>query len=104
MLHTFGKTAKDGEEPSGGLFDAAGNFYGSTFYGGIVNSTCTFGCGVVYEYSAKGKYSVIYSFTGADDGFNPSGALAEDSSGNLYGAVLFGGSGNGNGIIYKITP
>jgi uncharacterized repeat protein (TIGR03803 family) len=104
VLHTFGKTAKDGEEPSGGLLDAAGNFYGSTFYGGIVNSTCTFGCGIVYEYSAKGKYSVIYKFTGADDGFNPSGALAEDSSGNLYGAVLFGGSGNGNGIIYKITP
>jgi len=103
VLHTFGKTANDGEEPSGGLLDAAGNFYGATFYGGEVNSNCTFGCGVVYEYSAKGKYSLIYSFTGEADGFNPSGGLAEDSSGNLYGAVLSGGNG-GNGVIYKIAP
>ena len=68
----------------------------------LLNSTCTFGCGVVYEYSAKGKYSVIYSFTGADDGFNPS--FWRGQLGLKYGAVLFGGSGNGNGIIYKITP
>ncbi len=51
----------------------------------------------------RGKYSVVYSFTGGTDGFNPAGGLAKDSSGNIYGATLDGGSG-GNGVIYKITP
>ena len=102
VLHTFGETAGDGEEPSGGLLDDAGNGYGTTFYGGTANSTCSFGCGVVFQ-SVGGKYSVIYNFTGAADGFNPAGPLAKDSSGNIYGAAYDGGSG-GNGVIYKITP
>lgn len=103
VLHTFGEQAGDGEEPSAGLFDAAGNGYATTFYGGTVNSTCSFGCGVVARQDARGNYSVIYSFTGAADGFNPSGGLAKDRSGNIYGATIDGGSG-GNGVIYKITP
>jgi uncharacterized repeat protein (TIGR03803 family) len=103
VLHTFGERAGDGEEPSASLLDAAGVGYGTTFYGGTVNSTCTFGCGVVSREAAGGKYSVIYSFTGAADGFNPAGGLAEDSSGNIYGATLNGGT-SGNGVIYKIAP
>jgi uncharacterized repeat protein (TIGR03803 family) len=101
VLHTFGETAGDGEEPSAGLLDDAGNGYGTTFYGGTVNSTCTFGCGVVAREDAAGNYSVIYSFSGGADGFNPSGGLAKDSSGNIYGATLNGGGGNG--VIYKIA-
>ena len=76
-----------GEEPSGGLFDVTGNFYGTTVYGGTVNSTCTVGCGVVYRVSNSGKYSVLYRFTGGADGGLPSGGLTEDASGNIYGAA-----------------
>ena len=47
VLHTFGQQAGDGEEPSGGLVGVAGSFYGVTFYGGTVNSTCTAGCGSI---------------------------------------------------------
>ena len=101
VLHTFGKT-RGGEEPSGGLLDVAGNFYGATFYGGTVNSNCKFGCGVVYVVRASGKYSVLYRFTGGADGALPSGSLTGDASGNLYGAAIAGG--NGNGVIYEITP
>ena len=103
VLHTFGEQSGDGAEPSAGLFAADGSGYATTFYGGIVNSTCTFGCGVVARGDTRGKYSVVYSFTGGTDGFNPAGGLAKDSSGNIYGATLDGGSG-GNGVIYKITP
>jgi uncharacterized repeat protein (TIGR03803 family) len=102
VLHTFGKHASGGEEPSGGLLNVAGNFYGVTVYGGTVNSACTFGCGVVYEVSSSGKYSVLYRFTGGADGGLPSGSLTEDASGNLYGATDVGGSGN-NGVIFEIT-
>jgi uncharacterized repeat protein (TIGR03803 family) len=103
VLHTFGEQAGDGAEPSAGLLDDAGNGYATTFYGGAVNSNCSLGCGVVSRKDASGKYSVIYRFTGAADGFNPGGGLVTDSSGNIYGATLNGGSG-GNGVIYKITP
>ena len=103
VLHTFGNNALNGEEPLGSLLDAKGNFFGTTFYGGTDNSVCSLGCGVVYELSAAGKYHVLHRFSGADDGSNPSGPLAEDSDGNIWGADTNGGSG-GNGVIYKITP
>jgi len=103
VLYTFGIKPANGEEPSGPMLDANGNFFGTTFYGGTDNSTCSLGCGVVYEISSTGKYSVLHRFTGANDGSDPSGGLAEDSSGDIYGAAMDGGSG-GNGVIYKVTP
>lgn len=102
VLHTFGKQATDGEEPAGALVSAGGNYYGATFYGGTTNSTCTFGCGVVYSVADSGHYAVVYRFTGASDGWLPTGGLTTDGSGNLYGTTQLGG--NGLGVIYKITP
>ena len=102
VLHTFGKQSKDGQEPSGAPLDVAGSLYGMTFYGGIVNSTCTFGCGTIYRVGS-GKYSVLYRFTGAADGWNPTGGLTADAAGNLYGTASNGGSG-GNGVVFKIAP
>ncbi|HEX8817101.1 MAG TPA: choice-of-anchor tandem repeat GloVer-containing protein [Terriglobales bacterium] len=103
VLHTFGVKSNDGQIPSGPLLDVAGSLYGTTVYGGTVNSACTFGCGVIYRASTSGKYSVVYRFTGAADGAIPSGGVTEDGSGNLYGAAQSGGSGN-NGVIFEITP
>lgn len=102
VLHTFGKQPTAGEEPSGGLLDISGNFYGATFYGGIKNATCGFGCGVVYRVNNQGKYSALYRFTGAADGWLPTGGLAEDTAGNLFGTALLGGSGSG--VIFQVTP
>lgn len=102
VLHTFGQKATDGEEPSGALLSAAGSFYGTTFYGGIRNGTCSFGCGVVYRVTDNGGYAVVYRFTGGADGWNPTGGLTGDSAGNLYGTAFLGG--NGNGVVYKIAP
>ncbi|MGC2769276.1 MAG: choice-of-anchor tandem repeat GloVer-containing protein [Candidatus Acidiferrum sp.] len=102
VLHAFGTHASAGEEPYGGLLDVAGNFYGVTLYGGTVNSSCTLGCGVVYRVNDSGKFAVLYRFTGGADGGLPIGSLTEDASGNLYGATVQGGSGNG--VIYEITP
>jgi uncharacterized repeat protein (TIGR03803 family) len=103
VLHMFNQQANDGLEPSGGTMDAAGNLYGATFYGGTINSTCTFGCGVVYKIAGNGKYSVLYDFTGGNDGWIPTGGLTPDGAGNLYGTTVNGGA-SGNGVVYKITP
>ena len=102
VLHIFGNKATDGDEPSGGLVNVAGSYYGATFYGGTTNSTCTFGCGVVYRVTDSSQYSVLYRFTGASDGWLPTGGLTSDGKGNLYGAALLGGKGLG--VIFKVTP
>lgn len=99
ILHSF--SGPDGSIPYNTLtIDRAGNLYGVTRGGGITNtSTCTsYGCGVVLELSptASGRWNehVLYSFTNTTDGAYPFGALAFDSSGNLYGT---GGGGNSTG-------
>jgi uncharacterized repeat protein (TIGR03803 family) len=50
---------------------------------------------------SQGVYS-LYSFTGADDGANPEGALIQAGNGSLYGTTYAGGS-NGYGAVYQIS-
>jgi len=52
---------------------------------------------------------VIYRFKGGSDGYNPSGALLADSSGNLYGTTVLGGTGgtcgynqDGCGTVFEL--
>ena len=73
------------------VFDAAGNLYGTTVGGGAKNINCPQGCGVVFELSAAGKYTVLYKFKGGFDGAHPYGGLVIDASGNLYGTTFTGG-------------
>lgn len=106
VLHKFAGSP-DGAEPIEGLVrDPSGNFYETTAAGGT--GTCTdesaSGCGTIYEITAKGAESVLYSFTGTPDGENPSGsALLRDTSGNLYGTTYYGGA-YGCGTVFKYTP
>jgi uncharacterized repeat protein (TIGR03803 family) len=103
VLHVFGTRPGDGLESDGALLNAAGNLYGNAAFGGITNSICTLGCGVVYGIGRTGQYGVLYRFTGAADGWGPAGALSQDGAGSLYGATMLGGSGD-NGVIFKIAP
>jgi len=82
VLHSFGQ-GKDGSSPYASLIiDAAGNLYGTAFYGGAD------GFGTVFELTPKagGKWveKVLHSFNGKD-GKNPSASIVFDASGNLYG-------------------
>jgi uncharacterized repeat protein (TIGR03803 family) len=85
ILHAFG-SGQDGAYSFGGIvFDAAGNIYGTTLYGG------QFGAGTVFELVAqarKGSYKekVLWSFN-STDGYAPSGSLILDSAGDLYGTT-----------------
>jgi uncharacterized repeat protein (TIGR03803 family) len=93
----------DGAQPQAGLtIDKAGNFYGTTVNGG------TAGWGTVFEISAGGTKSVLYSFQRGNDGASPYGSLVLDKSGNLYGTTTYGGgsgcNGNGCGTVFKLTP
>lgn len=102
VLWTF-TGGNDGSEPSGSLiFDSAGNLYGTTTGGG------TGVVGTVFELSppAKGQKawteSVLYNFTGNNDGGEPFGNVLFGSDGNLYGSSAGYGQYN-YGTLYKLT-
>ncbi len=102
----------DGIWPFGGLiFDAAGNLYGTTAYGGSYNANCQEwpgGCGTVFKLAPDGTKTILYEFAGGADGYDPNGGLVMDAQGNLYGATYMGGASGSNtygyGTIFKITP
>jgi uncharacterized repeat protein (TIGR03803 family) len=101
VLHNFSNSSGGSFPDAGVVMDKSGNLYGTTDGGGGP------GCGVIYKLApaAKGKwkYSVLHTFGNAYDGCLPVGNLAIDSSGNLYGGTIFGGTG-GYGVIFELTP
>jgi uncharacterized repeat protein (TIGR03803 family) len=86
VLHNFTGGA-DGANPEAGLvLDMAANLYGTTTFGGG-NGCGGSGCGTVFKIDNAGKETVLYSFTGTNDGAFPLGSLILDNSGNLYGTT-----------------
>jgi uncharacterized repeat protein (TIGR03803 family) len=98
LLHSFAGTP-DGEDPYAGLLrDKAGNFYGTTQFGGTGG-----GFGTVFKLDAKGKLTLLHSFSGTPDGVNPLAGLLRDAAGNLYGTTEYGGANGGYGTVFKLT-
>lgn len=60
--------------------------------------------------SSSGVESVLYSFKGPPDGWDPTAGLVTDSSGALYGTTVIGGLHSSNcgsggcGTVFKLTP
>jgi uncharacterized repeat protein (TIGR03803 family) len=96
----------DGAKPVGGLVETTnGTFYGTTDNGGANSSSCSAGCGTVFEITRSGKRTTIYNFcsqTDCLDGANPIATLIRATDGLLYGTT-FGGGANGKGTVFKIT-
>jgi uncharacterized repeat protein (TIGR03803 family) len=95
----------DGASSYAGLiFDAAGNLYGTTVYGGAS------GGGVVFKLTlnSDGSWteSVLYNFctlTNCADGAFPAARLIFDQVGNLYGTTVVGGA-HDSGTVFQLTP
>jgi len=108
ILHTFG-TGRDGTYPEGNLiFDKAGNLYGTTNEGGG-SSSCSFGCGTVFQLSptSDGRWHerILHHFNGTPhDGVGPASGLIFGSEGELYGTTLGSDVFNLGGTVYEITP
>jgi uncharacterized repeat protein (TIGR03803 family) len=102
VLYSFTRGA-DGSSPSGGVIrDSAGNLNGTN---GGDSSHAPYG--VVYKLDTAGQLTVLHTFAGGDDGYDPTGGLALDPAGNLYGTTSYGGSvpdGAGFGVVYKVDP
>lgn len=98
VLHNFPSTKQDGDDPQAAVvFDAVGNIYGTTTYGGPGACAITIGCGTVFELTpAAGSgwtEKILHAFGYGTDGSNPYGPLVFDAQGNLYGTTIGGGTG-----------
>ena len=93
--------ASDGWSPQAPLIrDAAGNLYGTTFYGG------TNLYGTVFKLSPHGgawTETVLYDFGSGNDGGELSGGVVMDRAGDLYGTTGYGGTYN-YGTVFELTP
>lgn len=102
VLYTFTGTGGDGALPYSPLVqDAQGNLYGTTNEGGDPACYGGNGCGTVFKIDTSDHETVLYTFTGADDGAYPSAGMVLDSQGNLYGTTAYGGS-NSEGNVFKL--
>jgi uncharacterized repeat protein (TIGR03803 family) len=84
----------NGEFPYAGLVeDSSGNLFGTTRNGGPSGPQ-----GTVFEVRAGSNViTTLASFNGTN-GQDPEAGLVEDSSGNLFGTTMSGGSGYQNGL------
>jgi len=108
ILHVFGG-GSDGVSPAGSLvFDASGNLYGTTTFGGGSTNQ-----GIAFELSPTGSgpwhETVLHRFAASSDGQNPFAGVILDASGNLYGTTRFG-SASGScvtencGTAFELSP
>lgn len=97
-LYTF-QGGTDGSNPEGALYlNKFGDLFGTTVSGGAN------GAGTVFEISAAGTESILYSFTGGSDGTGPYGSLTP-YKGHLYSTTSNGGASNcpgGCGVVFSV--
>ena len=96
VLYSFTGGADGGYPNAGVIRDSAGNLYGTTTAGGASN------WGVVYKLDPAGNYTVLYSFTGGENGGGPYAGVIRDPAGNLYGTTSDGGAAS-VGVVYKLN-
>jgi uncharacterized repeat protein (TIGR03803 family) len=97
-LHSFVGPPTDGVQLfAAPVLGSDGNFYGTTFAGGTVNS------GTVFRISPGGSYSNLYSFgSRPNDGLEPFVGVVQGSDGNFYGTTERGGTNSG-GVVFRIS-
>jgi uncharacterized repeat protein (TIGR03803 family) len=110
VVHSFA-CCSQGYLPLAGLTaDKAGNFYGTTSFGGL-GSQC---CGTVFKLTHKGSgwvFNPLYSFVaGNNSGAFPAARVIIGPDGSLYGTTMNGGPGthcnsiDGCGTVFKLSP
>jgi uncharacterized repeat protein (TIGR03803 family) len=95
-LHSF-TGGDDGLYPWAGLIQGAdGNFYGTTYYGGV------YGGGTVFELATDGTLTPLVQFN-STNGANPLGNLVQGVDGSIYGTTFYGGTNGNNGTVFRLT-
>jgi len=98
---------QDGAEPNAPVvIGPDGSLYGTTTMGGGNR-------GIVFKLTppptvcrttiCPWNETVLYRFTGGEDGGNPYSPVILDAAGNIYGTTQSGGTAN-LGVVFKLTP
>jgi len=110
VLYSLGSNGSDAKGSEAGvIFDASGDLFGTSTGGGA------YGYGTVFELmqNAHGVWAdkVLFSFCSdypfCTDGGGPVASVIFDSTGNLYGTTVYGGSTQcelGCGLVFELTP
>jgi uncharacterized repeat protein (TIGR03803 family) len=103
LVYTFEPNADgaflDGEGPSANLIQGSnGDFYGTTEEGGSANQ------GTIFQLTAGGQETVLYSFPNQTDGAYPTLPLTQGPNGLLFGAATdCAGGGCSQAGLFDIT-
>lgn len=101
VLYSF-QGGSDGAEPNGSLLAVGPLVFGTTTGGGATNNGTIFLLNLF-----TGSETVLYSFTGGNDGANPYGGLTV-AGGVLYGTTFHGGGAaactRGCGTVFMFNP
>ena len=99
VIYSF-QGGSDGNRPQGILLDPDGTIFGTAAEGGTSND------GAIFQLvNSNGAWTetLLHSFGGNGDGSGPSGGLAGDGAGNLYGSTTAGGA-HESGTVYELSP
>lgn len=106
VVYAF-QNGPDGELPLGGLtMDKSENLYGTTF--GASGDCRRSGCGTIFRLKRPTNNgdpwskTVLYRFTGEDDGAVPAGGVTFDAAGNLFCTTEYGGNSIGDGTVFEL--
>jgi hypothetical protein len=109
VIARFGRKA--GSYPSGVIADKTGALYGTTSAGGDLRCLGHRGCGTVFKLLPSGssfEREVLHRFQGGSDGIEPSGGVAVDAGGAIFGVTRYGGGsgcgGFGCGTVFRLSP
>jgi uncharacterized repeat protein (TIGR03803 family) len=86
-----------------------GNLYGTAVYGGTGICYWGYSCGLFFQLTPSGVFTIVHNFVATDFTKDPSDT---DGSGQGFGPLLLGSDGNfygfmsggGRGALYKISP
>jgi uncharacterized repeat protein (TIGR03803 family) len=112
VLYNFPQYKGDSAYPQTGLvFDAGGNLYGTSQYGGSGADGTVFRLTPPSQPGGAWTESILHAFAGGADGSYPAGALIFGADGKLYGTTGHGGVGRcpggdyrGCGTAFAIVP
>jgi hypothetical protein len=97
VIHGFNQSVNLG---GGIIASPSGTLYGVLSSGGVCgNAGCVYALSPPAEQGGRWQFSKIYQFQQKNDGFGPEGQLTLGPHGELYGYT-----GYGSGIIYRLKP